>query len=240
MKFCSKCGKRYEDSAKFCKDCGIELTQMENSAANNITTDEIKENAQKAATAIAEKAKETFTEENIAKAKETMNTVKEDIISGNIKTYPKKKLAIGGIAIIAILFLIFNIFSGGDKAGAEKAAQNSAQALITAIEHDTNENLKKFVLTCEPAQQKDKNSGVWNMVNGISRARGTNDYDHSIGKPEKVTIKGDTAEVVIPYTKQHKANVSSSSNTHVKMTFVMKKIDGTWYTSDIGMQEVRK
>lgn len=93
MKFCSKCGKRYEDSAKFCKDCGIELTQMENSAANNITTDEIKENAQKAATAIAEKAKETFTEENIAKAKETMNTVKEDIISGNIKTYPKKKLA---------------------------------------------------------------------------------------------------------------------------------------------------
>ena len=44
MKFCSKCGKRYEDSAKFCKDCGIELTQMENSAANNITTDEIKEN----------------------------------------------------------------------------------------------------------------------------------------------------------------------------------------------------
>ena len=141
-----------------------------------------------------------------------MNTVKEDIISGNIKTYPKKKLAIGGIAIIAILFLIFNIFSGGDKAGAEKAAQNSAQALITAIEHDTNENLKKFVLTCEPAQQKDKNSGVWNMVNGISRARGTNDYDHSIGKPEKVTVKGDTAEVVIPYTKHHKANVTSSSD----------------------------
>ena len=80
---------------------------------------------------------------------------------------------------------------------------------------------------------------IFQGIRDVFRVRSLS-YDHSIGKPEKVTVKGDTAEVVIPYTKHHKANVTSSSDTHVKMTFVMKKIDGTWYTSDIGMQEVRK
>ncbi len=109
---CPKCGKENADDSKFCEHCGAPLEAV---------VEEVKEEVKAAAEEVKEEAKEVQTEVKAEVERKAANipTPKAPKDPNGKKGLDPKVLiaAVGAVAVIALIVILINVFSGGSSSG---------------------------------------------------------------------------------------------------------------------------
>lgn len=246
MKFCSKCGKHYKDSDKFCKDCGIELTQ---GAADSSSLSDIKEGASQALAEAGSKAKEAFSAENrqkfhdtAAKAADNLKNMDAEKGKAMINDGVSRFQALSGtvkkvIVAVIVAIVAFGCYEYFSPEKQIERAINSSIEVMTEIgakapDTLTDSDIEKFselypeekrdfiIKTMQQSRDKaSRHPGAASNGTVLQAAL----IDTLTGaKVKSVTINGNRAT----------ANLTSKNGTNLGQQ-PLKKVNGKWYIANL-------
>lgn len=229
MKFCSKCGKHYKDSDKFCKDCGVELTQ---GTPDGEKLNEFKESASQMLSQAGNKAAsaaENLKGMDVEKGKQVINqgTKKFQALSGNIKKI------IAAVVILVVAFACYQYFSPEKQV--IRAFDNSIEIMTDLgskfIGEYSDKDIQKFASMYVPGKRPEIQQKLTQARDYLAKNPDAdrNSVNRSLGnliiqdcKAESATVNGNSAVVTIVNKQGKPAG-----------TQPMKKVDGDWYISGL-------
>lgn len=244
MKFCSKCGKHYQDNDKFCKDCGIELTQ---GATEESGLSKWKESASRAFTQAESKTKDALSEEHRQKLQERASAVTKSL--KDLDAEKGKALASDGIhrfqglpghikKVIAVVLVLVVAFAGYEYFSPEKQVERAFHHTIDtmtelggkSLSEYTDRDIENFVSLYQDekkdhirqAMKKARDYAVKHpgADSEFTRAIGTNLLSDM--KVKSINIHGNQATIKIT----NKSGVVIGDQG-------MKKVDGKWYMENL-------
>ncbi|MCI6751940.1 MAG: zinc ribbon domain-containing protein [Selenomonas bovis] len=244
MKFCSKCGKHYQDNDKFCKDCGIELTQ---GAAEESSLSKWKESASRALAQAESKTKDALSEEHRQKLQEQASAVTKSL--KELDAEKGKALASDGIRrfhglpgnikkVVAVVLVLVIAFAGYEYFSPEKQVERAFHHTIDTVTElsgkslgdYTDRDIENFVSLYQDEKKDYIRQAMKKARDYTAKHPDTNsEFTRAIGthllsdmKIKSITIHGNKATIQIA----NKSGVVIGEQG-------MKKVDGKWYMENL-------